>query len=111
MLSIKLKYLFNKKYHGDGKMVGIIKEKVTDEEATQVIYKCEEDGEVLWEELQSGVIIRGRDCEHYRWEPVGNGCYPFPMDKEICKGTEEVVEKRVKKIDEGTTIWFLIPTQ
>jgi len=91
-------------------MAGIIKE-VTDEEATQVIYKCEEDGEVLWEELQSGVTIRGRDCEHYRWEPVGNGCYPQPLDKEVCEGVEDVKEKAVKKIDQGLTIWFLVPNQ
>jgi hypothetical protein len=90
-------------------MVGIIKEKVTDE-GTQ-LYRCEEDGVVLWEELNNGVLIRGTDCPHYSWEPVGNGCYPFPMDEEVCKGTEKVVEKRIKKIDEGTTIWFLISTQ
>ena len=91
-------------------MVGIIKEKVTGEEGTQVIYKCEEDGEVLWEELD-GIAIKGTDCPHYTWEPVGNGCYPFPMDKEICKGVEEITEKRIKKIDQGTTIWFLVPSR
>jgi len=91
-------------------MVGIIKEKVTGEEGTQVIYKCEEDGEVLWEELD-GIAIKGTDCPHYTWEPVGNGCYPDVMDKGICEGVEEIAEKRVKKISSGTTIWFLIPNQ
>ena len=90
-------------------MVRLIKEKVTDEGT--YLYRCEEDGTILWEELSDGTSIKGTDCSHYRWEPVGNGCYPFPMDKEICKGTEEVVEKRVKKIDEGTMYWFLVPTQ
>jgi hypothetical protein len=91
------------------KMDGIIKEKVTGGEGTQVIYKCEEDSEVLWEELQSGVVIRGRDCGHYEWTPVGNGCYPQSFDKEICEGVKDIKEKAIKKIDEGLTIWFLVP--
>ncbi len=40
------------------------------------------------------------------------GLYPLePSDEEICKGVEEITEKRIKKIDQGTTIWFLVPNQ
>jgi len=89
----------------------IIKEKV-DEEGTQLyIYRCKEDGEVLWEELQSGMAIRGRDCEHYRWEPVGNGCYPDELDPQICEGVKKIAKQKIKKVDEGTTIWFLVPNR
>jgi len=86
-----------------------IRERVKEE--GKIIYRCRKDGVVLWEELNNGLLIRGTDCSHYRWEPVGNGCYPFPMDKEICEGVEEISKKRIKKISSGTTIWFLIPNQ
>ena len=92
-------------------MVGIIKEKV-DEEGTQLyMYRCKEDGEILWTRYENDVEIVGSSCKHYEWKPVGNGCYPFPMDKEICEGVEKIAKKRVKKISSGTTIWFLIPNQ
>ena len=90
-------------------MVGTIKEKV-DEEGTQLyIYRCKEDGVLLWEELNNGILIRGTDCPHYEWTPVGNGCYPQSLDEEICEGVNDIKEKAVKKKDEGLTIWFLVP--
>ena len=88
-------------------MVEITKEKADEE----IIYKCEKDGEVLWIRYENDVEIVGNSCQHYEWTPVGNGCYPFPMDKEICEGTEEIAKRRVKKIDQGATIWFLTPRQ
>ncbi len=90
-------------------MVKIIREVVKEE--GKILYRCSKDGVVLCEELDSGFLVRGAECSHFRWEPVGNGCYPFPMDEEICKGVEEITEKRIKKIDQGTTIWFLVPNQ
>jgi len=89
----------------------IIWEVVKEEGKIITQYRCRKDGTILWEELQNGESIKGTNCKHYRWEPVGNGCYPDQIDPQICEGTEEIVEKRVKKIDQGTTIWFLIPTQ
>jgi len=86
----------------------IEKEWVRDEEGWVTYYKCAGDGKILWEEYDNGVQIHGNDCGHFYWEPVGNGCYPDKLDEEICEGTDEIVEKRVKKIDEGTTIWFLL---
>ena len=80
-------------------------------EEGKVIYRCRKDGIILWEEIDNGIAIKGADCPHYTWEPVGNGCYPDVMDKGICEGVEEIAEKRVKKISSGTTIWFLIPNQ
>ena len=89
----------------------IIWEVVKEEGKIITQYRCRKDGTILWEELQNGESIKGTNCKHYHWEPVGNGCYPFPLDEEICEGTEEIVEKRVKKIDQGTTIWFLVPNR
>gem|GEM_PF-4456537 len=50
------------------------------------------------------------ECKHYRWEEVGNGCYPFPQNQEICKGVEEL--KKVARLifRSGTTYYFLVPT-
>jgi len=86
-----------------------IRERVKEE--GKIIYRCRKDGTILWEELDNSIAIKGAECSHYEWTPVGNGCYPFPMDKEICEGTEEIAKRRVKKIDQGATIWFLIPRQ
>jgi len=89
----------------------IIWEVVKEEGKIITQYRCRKDGTILWEELQNGESIKGTNCKHYRWEPVGNGCYPDVLDEEICKGVEEITEKRIKKIDQGTTIWFLVPNQ
>jgi len=89
----------------------IIWEVVKEEGKIITQYRCRKDGTILWEELQNGESIKGTNCKHYHWEPVGNGCYPDVLDEEICKGVEEITEKRIKKIDQGTTIWFLVPNQ
>jgi len=89
----------------------IIWEVVKEEGKIITQYRCRKDGTILWEELDNGFSIKGADCPHYTWEPVGNGCYPDVLDEEICKGVEEITEKRIKKIDQGTTIWFLVPNQ
>ena len=89
----------------------IIWEVVKEKEGGKIItkYRCRKDGTILWEELSDGTPIRGTDCTHYEWTPVGNGCYPDELDPEICEGVKEIAEKRIKKISNGTTIWFLIP--
>jgi hypothetical protein len=91
----------------------VVGEIVEEEEGIRVMeYKCEIDGEVLWRKyLHNDVEVVGNSCEHYSWEVVGNGCYPFPLDEEICRGTEEIVNNSIKKIEEGTSIWFLVPRQ
>jgi hypothetical protein len=91
-------------------MAQILKE--IDKKEGQIIFKCSQDGEVLWREyLQNNIEVRGNNCSHFEWIPVGNGCYPDPMDEEICRGTEEIVNNSIKKIEEGTSIWFLVPRQ
>ena len=77
----------------------------------KIIYRCRKDGTILWEELDNGIAIKGAECSHYEWISVGNGCYPDELDPQICEGTEEIAKKRVKKIDQGTTIWFLVPNR
>ncbi len=74
----------------------IIWEVVKEEGKIITQYRCRKDGTILWEELSDGTSIKGTDCSHYEWTPVGNGCYPFPMDEEICKGTELEVIKEGK---------------
>jgi len=93
------------------KMPEIKMEIEEEEDGTKVeVYKCGIDGEVLWRRYPHNYVeVIGNSCEHFRWEMVGNGCYPFPLDEEICRGTDELVEKSIKKIDEGTSIWFLVP--
>jgi len=71
-------------------------------------YKCPSDGTILWKEFDDGHCIRGNDCKHFYWEGVGNGCYPVELDPEICRGTDQIAKKRIKKIEEGTTVWFLL---
>jgi hypothetical protein len=89
----------------------IIEEKVINEEGRQITYyKCKEDNEVLWFRYDNGTEGLGGSCSHYEWEMIGNGCYPQQLDEEICKGTENIVRESIKKIDEGLTIWFLVPT-
>jgi len=86
----------------------VVREQVFDEEGTHVLYRCEHDGTVLMREYSNGAIV-GNSCSHYHWEMVGNGCYPIKLNKEICAGVEEIVRESIKKIDEGLTIWFLVP--
>jgi len=89
----------------------IIVKEVEDEEGVKVRqYKCEIDGKTLWRRyVHNNVEVLANDCDHYEWEAIGNGCYPIETDSEICRGTKETVKESVKKIDEGTTIWFLVP--
>jgi len=83
----------------------IVKEYVDEE----IQYKCSEDGTVIWVEYDNGVQIHGSDCKHFKWEWAGNGCYPDQLDPEICSGIEDIVNESIKKIWEGTTVWFLVP--
>jgi len=87
----------------------IVRERVKEDDAWVTYYKCSKDSTILWEELDNGFCFKGSDCKHFEWTPVGNGCYPDQLDPVICEGTEEIVGQRIKKIDEGTTVWFLIP--
>ncbi len=74
-------------------------------------YRCEYCGTLLWRRyLHNDEEVVVSDCRHYTWEIVGNGCYPDELDKEICEGTDEIVKKSIKKIEESTTTYFLIPT-
>ncbi|ALG97129.1 hypothetical protein AVT98_gp37 [Sulfolobales virus YNP1] len=75
-------------------------------------YYCTIDGKTLWiRYLHNDVEVVIGDCDHFHWESVGNGCYPFPIDEEICAGVEDIVKESIKKIEDGTTIYFLIQTQ
>jgi hypothetical protein len=73
-------------------------------------YYCTVDKNVLWKKYMHNdeEVIIG-NCQHFEWESIGNGCYPDPIDEQICSGVEETVEKSIKKIYDGTTIYFLIP--
>jgi len=82
-----------------------------DEDGMLVKYICEHDGTVLAIEYENGAQMRGDSCPHFVWEPTGNGCYPVPQSEEICQGTDEIVKNSVLKVDQGTTIWFLVPRQ
>ena len=73
-------------------------------------YYCTKDKKVLWKMyMHNNVEIVTGSCEHFEWEPVGSGCYPDPMDEEICAGIEDLIKESLKKIDDGTTIYFLVP--
>ena len=75
-------------------------------------YYCTKDRQVLWiRYLHNDVEVIVNDCEHYYWEPVGSGCYPDPLDEEICAGIDETVRQSIKKVYDGSTIYFLIPRQ
>ena len=72
-------------------------------------YRCDIDGKVLWYEYPNGVEKVGEGCTHLKWIAVGNGCYPEPLDQEICKGVDILRKYNVKIIQDGTTYYFLIP--
>lgn len=78
-------------------------------EEGEIQYKCKMDDTILWREFDNGVEVKACSCDHYEWISVGNGCYPIELDENICAGVQEIRQKAVKKIDEGTTIWFLLP--
>ncbi len=78
-------------------------------EEGEIQYKCKMDGTILWRKFDNGVEVKACSCDHYEWIPVGNGCYPLPLDEEICRGIEEIAKSSIKKIEEGTSIWFLVP--
>ena len=89
----------------------IVKE-ITYEDGMRVTeYKCKQDQHILLKEYENGAQVILSDCQHYIWESVGNGCYPFPMDPEICQGVDEIAQKSIKKVFEGLTVWFLVPSQ
>ncbi len=72
-------------------------------------YYCTKDRKVLWKKyMNNDVEVVMGSCEHFEWEPVGSGCYPDPMDEEICAGIKDLTRKAIKKIDDGTTTYFLI---
>jgi len=73
-------------------------------------YYCTIDKKTLWIQYMHNdqEVIIG-ECEHYYWENIGNGCYPDEIDPQICEGTRETVEKSVKKIEESSSTYFLIP--
>ncbi len=74
-------------------------------------YYCTVDKKVLWiRYLHNDAEIVTSECKHFKWIEVGNGCYPSPLDEEICDGIKDLIKESLKKIDEGTTIYFLIPT-
>ncbi len=77
----------------------------------QTVYRCSVDHTVLMREYENGAQVRGDSCPHFTWEPVGSGCYPDPQDLEICKGVSEIAQAAVLKVDQGSTIWFLVPGQ
>jgi len=87
-------------------------EDIYEEEYKVREYYCTIDKKVLWKRyLHNDEEIVTGDCEHYQWEPVGSGCYPDPLDEQICAGVDETVQKSIKKIYDGTTIYFLIPRE
>ncbi len=89
-------------------MSRIIQE-IINQDGVKKQYRCAVDLSILWQELDNGVYLRGDDCEHFYWEPVGNGCYPFQLDSQICNGIDDILRRYVKKIWSGTSIWFLLP--
>jgi hypothetical protein len=96
--------------HGDKKMVVEIKKEINKDE-DEIVFRCPKDKTVLWREyIHNGAEVRGDSCKHFIWEPVGNFCYENP-DEYACTGTYEIVRNSVKKIIDGTTIWFLVPVQ
>ncbi len=87
------------------------REIVKDEEGYRVMeYRCEYCGTLLWRRyLHNDQEVIVGDCRHYTWEIVGNGCYPHEIDPQICEGINEIVKKSIKKIEESTSTYFLIP--
>ena len=74
-------------------------------------YYCTEDGKVLWVQyMHNDVEIVTGECKHFKWISVGNGCYPDPIDEQICAGIDDLVKESLKRIEESTTTYFLVPT-
>ena len=82
-----------------------------DEEGYRVRkYYCAADGKILWiKYMHNDQEVIVDECEHFRWEPVGNGCYPDKLDEELCAGVDDLVRESLKKIEESTSTYFLIP--
>ena len=89
----------------------ITREIAYEEEFRVIEYKCSICNITLWKRyVHNDIEVVVGDCDHFKWESVGNGCYPVEIDKDICEGTRELAKQRIKKIEDGTTIYFLIPT-
>ena len=77
----------------------------------EVIYKCEEDGKILAELMDSGeVIIRG-NCEHYKWIEVSAECYYYEYRGCGRSLIEWLKENYVIKLDDGYNVNVLISRQ
>jgi len=72
-------------------------------------YLCDIDSTVLWIEYLDGTEKPVSSCTHWKWEEIGNGCYPIKLNNEFCKKTDTVVKYAQKIIQDGTVYYFLIP--
>jgi len=74
------------------------------------VYKCSVDETPLLAEYNSGEEVILNECPHFKWERVGNGCYPDPIDSSVCEGVSEIVKNSIIRVKDGTTFYFLLPT-
>jgi len=77
------------------------------------VLRCPYCGKELAERTVAGsayMVHWVKDCEHFKWVEIGNACTPYSphYDPEICGNTEELFEKAVTKLENGTTIYLLL---
>jgi hypothetical protein len=75
-------------------------------------FRCDRCGKILAEIFEASVsyqLIYTNDCNHFKWFPIGNGCYPEILDSSLCEGTKEIAEKAILILRDGTTYYFLVP--
>jgi hypothetical protein len=75
-------------------------------------FKCTACNTVLGEIFEASIsyqLLYVRDCPHFKWVAIGNGCYPEILDPSLCEGTKEIAEKAILVLRDGTTYYFLVP--
>ena len=72
-------------------------------------FRCDIDGRVLWFRYPNGEEEPRCSCTHFYWTILGNGCYPIPQNSELCGDVDLIVRNSVKKIQNGTSYYFLLP--
>ncbi len=82
-------------------------DEVRTEEGTE--FRCDIDGKVLWVKYKNGVEEVVGSCPHFFWKSIGNGCYPFKLDKDACAGIDWIPRNSIKRIQDGETYYFLLP--
>ncbi len=79
--------------------------------SNEVIYKCQIDGEILAELIDSGEIVIRGGCTHYKWVEVSSQCFYTPIPGCGRSVMQWLKENYILKLDDGSNVNLLIQKQ